>query len=201
MSPRGSAGRRQPGFTLIELIVAVAVFAVISAMVYAGLYSVLVGGDRALASAERFAEVQRAVAIVERDLSRIAPRPIRNGFGDTEPAVRVDQETVWLTTGAGLNPLDRSRSVFERVGYGLDAENRLIRYRFDALDQPIQAEPDERVLLTGVTDLRLRFNHEGEWLDDWPPLNNPDAPPLPAGIAIRIELEDHGTIERTFALR
>lgn len=198
--------RRQRAFTLIELVVAVAVFAVISAVVFTGLSATLTGGDHASRAAARLADIQTALATVARDLGQVAPRPIRNSFGETEPAVVWREGEIWVTRG-GLNPLyAQAPSPLRRIGYALEEEgDGLLRLSYPTADQAIGAEPTAQVILTGVESLRFRFHTGESWVDQWPPLQpaggqgNSDNP-LPAAIAIRIELEDYGAIERSFRL-
>jgi general secretion pathway protein J len=184
------------------MVVAVAVFAVVSAVVFTGLSATLTGSDHTGRAAERLADIQTALATVGRDLRQVAPRPIRNAFGETEPAVVWREGEIWITRG-GLDPLyAQPPSPLRRVGYALDeAEGGLLRLSHATADLPIGAEPATQVLLTGVESLRFRF-HTGEgWVDQWPPLQaGNDAPELPAAIAMRIELEDYGAIERSFRL-
>lgn len=200
-----AAPRRHNGFTLIELIVTVAVFAVISLVVFSGLGSTMTTAERSRDEGERLAEIQRAVARMDRDFGEVAPRPVRNAFGDREPALRWDQGQLWVTSGGRANYLERERSTLYRVGYAMDDdESGLLRLTHEALDQSIGAEPTERLLLDGIESLVFRF-HDGQgWIDEWPPMDGAgdsigDA--VPAAIAVRIELEDHGSIERSYRLR
>lgn len=199
------ATRSPRGFTLIELIVTVAVFAVVSVVVFSGLGSTMSTGERSREEGERLAEIQRAMARLDRDLGEVVARPVRNTFGDEEPAVRWEQGRLWVTSGGRENYLQRRRSALYRVGYRMnDEETGLLRLSYPALDQPIGAEPEERLLLDGVASLVFRFHSGGGWIDEWPPLDNQTGPQddaVPVGIAVRIELEDHGYIERSYRLR
>ncbi len=199
--------RAQRAFTLIELIVAVAVFAVISAVVFTGLSATLTGGDHTRRAADRLADIQTAMSAVARDLGQVAPRPIRNAFGDTEPAVVWREGEIWVTRG-GLNPLYApAPSPLRRVGYALDEErDGLLRLSYPTADQAIGAGPAEQIILTGLESLRFRFHTGDGWIDQWPPLrpageaSESPGEALPAAIAIRIELDDYGAIERSFRL-
>lgn len=190
------------GFTLIELIIAVAVFAVISVVVFTGLSATLGGGERVAREAEWLGNLQRAFATVGEDLGQVAPRPVRNTFGEREPPVLWRENELWVTRGGRERLLDPGLGNLQRVGYALDEEDGLLRLSHQTADQPIGAEPERRVILDGVDDLRFRFHTGEEWIDEWPPINAAadEINDLPAAIAIRIDLEDHGTIERSFRL-
>ena len=71
------------GFTLLELLVAVAVFAVVGVMAYGGLQAVMSQQQRTNEHAQRLADLQLAYRVMQRDLEQLIDRPIRNEYGDT----------------------------------------------------------------------------------------------------------------------
>ncbi|MGD8709390.1 MAG: type II secretion system minor pseudopilin GspJ [Ectothiorhodospiraceae bacterium] len=194
--------RRVSGFTLLELLVAVAIFALVSAMAYSGLHSVLSSQQSVRDEAERIAALQRAFTVLETDLEQAAARGIRDQYGGTQPAMVTDTGRLLFTRAGHRNPLGRRRSNLQRVGYGRDEEGRLIRYSWRALDQPFEAEPQERPLLDDVDDVSFRFlTEDNQWVEDWPPLVPQGEPPaLPVAVTLRIDLPDYGRLQRTFRM-
>jgi len=86
MSATGTA-TQQRGFTLLEVIIVVLIFAIMSAMAYGGLNSVLKTRVAVEASMQRTADLQRAYMRMRSDFQNLAMRPIRDNFGDTQPAL------------------------------------------------------------------------------------------------------------------
>ncbi|HEX5056053.1 MAG TPA: type II secretion system minor pseudopilin GspJ, partial [Gammaproteobacteria bacterium] len=84
--------RRGLGFTLIEVLIAVAVFGLMAAMAYSGLNSSLNISREAEKRGEKLHRVQLAVALIQRDLSQIALQQSRDEFGDMQPAVLTDNK-------------------------------------------------------------------------------------------------------------
>jgi len=75
--------QRNTGFTLLELLVSLSIFALIGVMAYGGLQSVMIQQSRTEEASQRLADLQKAYRIMRRDLEQIVVRKIRNEFGDT----------------------------------------------------------------------------------------------------------------------
>lgn len=196
--------RRASGFTLLEMLIAVAIFAVVGIMAYGGLQAVL--GQQVIAreNADRFREIQFAVQQLSRDLHQIQPRPVREELGDgSRAALRSDVRNrypIEFTRGGWSNPLGQPRATLQRVAYALD-DSRLMRLHWFAPDHTLGEAPVEREVLSGVREFRLRFFGIGGWSDDWPPrLGGDDPALLPAAVEFTLELEDWGEIRRLIEL-
>jgi general secretion pathway protein J len=191
---------RARGFTLLELLIAVAIFAVVGVMAYGGLQAVLTQQEIARQNADRFREIQFAVQQLSRDLYQLHPRPVREELGDgTRSAMLADARNryvVEFTRGGWSNPLAQPRAGVQRVAYDVDGD-RLMRLHWFAPDHTLAEDPVERELLSGVREFRLRFFSAGNWSEDWPPgLSGEDPAHLPTALEFIIELEDWGELRR-----
>lgn len=190
------------GFTLIEVLVALAVFAVVSAISFSGIMLLIDQRDRVTASSERLEAIQMAVAFLERDLRHASARPVRDPLGSPRPALLSgDLADLEFTRGGRANPLGLRRSELQRVGYQLQDEE-LRRLQWLVLDQQPDPERRERTLLEGVTAVELRFmGNNGDWQQTWPPAEaRPGTARLPRAVAITLELTDLGRIRRVITL-
>jgi general secretion pathway protein J len=188
------------GFTLLELLIAVAIFAVVGVMAYGGLQAVLTQQVVARENADRFRDIQFAVQQLGRDFYQLHPRPVREELGDgIRNALLGSARTrypVEFTRGGWSNPLGQPRAAVQRVAYQLD-EDRLVRLHWFVPDRTLAEEPVEREILSGVRDFRLRYFGAGGWSDEWPPgTGDPDPAQLPIALEFIIELEDFGEIRR-----
>lgn len=198
------------GFTLLEMLIAVAVFSVIALMAYGGLDSVLQAKAQTDRHAERLSELQMAMLMFERDISQVVPRGIRDSYGDEQPPLfgGGKEKAVLEWTRAGWsNPIGRVRSELQRVGYRLEGE-RLMRDSWMVLDRAQDSEPYRAVLLEGVKDFTIRFmDAQRKWQDSWPPqtlvpqgTSQNAAPQMPLAVEVKLELTDFGEITRLFSV-
>jgi len=204
-------GKRQSaGFTLLELLVAMGIFAVIGAMALGGLNAIVGQGSQTQEQTDRLARLQRAMRLIATDLASAEPRFVRDELGDSgEKPLIADGRggfLIRLTRGGWPNPANLPhRGTLQRVQYRLE-DGKLIREYWPVLDRVLGQEPRSEELLTGVTDVKLLFLDDqegaGEWQQQWPPLR--DAVALdgrrPRAIQLTLELDDWGTIERLVEL-
>ncbi|MFO7592806.1 MAG: type II secretion system minor pseudopilin GspJ [Pseudomonadota bacterium] len=191
----------QRGFSLLELLVAVAVFAVVSAVAYGGLSSVLQTRQQTDQHAKRLQALQQAMMMIQRDLSQAIDRPVRDQLGDLQPAlVQEGAGNLLVFTRAGrVNPLGLPRSTLQRVGYSLDGEGRLVRYLWPVLDRTQGQEPYAVVLLDSVRGAKVRFvDSRKEWQESWP--QGDESAPLPLAVEITLELDHWGGFQRLLPL-
>lgn len=209
---------RPRGFTLVEVLIALAVTAFVAAAAYAGLSAVIDGVETTRAVARRTEDLNRAFMILSRDLRQFAPRPVRDEFGELEPALSGGPLAPFpLTlTRTGWHPsAEQPRSHLERVSYYLEDE-ALWRLSWPVLDRASSVEPVRVRLLDGVEGLELRFldrldrltggrgsaidsrNWERSWIREvgvGTPLPTP-----PVALELRLELAGRGELRRLYAL-
>jgi general secretion pathway protein J len=207
------------GFTLLELLIAVAVFAVLSALAYGGLNNVLLTSRYAQEDAERLAALQLAMRYLQRDVEQAIGRQIRDQYGDPQPALKSaevdsDQPLLSFTRAGWPNPAGQLRSQLERVAYNFNRENKeLVRITWPELDGAGQDTAMKTTLLEGVDALKFRFmNEQGQWQAAWPPLQqssagnslslqqSPTVKPLPKALEVTLKVEPWGEISRLMVL-
>ena len=196
------------GFSLIELLVALAVFAALAAAAYGGLAEIARARGALAERQDRFAALVRAVSTVERDLWQAVSRPVRgNARGEELPALMGAADRIELTRLGFANPRAEPRSNLERVAYLVDA-GRLQRGRYAALDRAPGSVPAPSALLDHVESLRLRYlGPDGVWRDAWPPAELAGTPQgtlpvewLPRAIEFRLATTDTGELRRVIEL-
>lgn len=194
--------RNKRGFTLMELLIAIAVFAVLGAMSYGGLNTVLKTRSRTAEAADRLHTLQIALVLIQRDLSQIIDEPSRDEFGDPRPPITTefnDDRLIEFSRLGWNNPTQQLRSNFQRVAYGFE-DNILFRYYWPHFHRGPQEKAIRAELLEGLEKVSFRYRDKQEsWHDEWPPLNS-GVTELPQLIEITLELENGEEIKRLFTV-
>ncbi|MFO7760678.1 MAG: type II secretion system minor pseudopilin GspJ [Desulfobia sp.] len=192
------------GFTLLEVLVALAIFAVLSLLAYNGIKSMITSKQHITKEADQLAALQLAITRLSRDLEFAVDRPVCNEFGEERPAFVSRshlEEELELTRSGWRNPADHQRSSLQRVAYRL-MEGKLLRDSRPVSDQAYgqQQEPFSQELLDQVNNLEARFlDHSENWHNRWPPANS-HSRTLPRAVKITLELEDWGEVNRLLVL-
>ncbi|MGD8630147.1 MAG: type II secretion system minor pseudopilin GspJ [Gammaproteobacteria bacterium] len=199
-----STTRPAAGFTLLELLVALAIFSLIAVMSYNGLKVVLNTQAATEIQADALAEMQKVYLLMQRDIEQVVPRPVRDEYGDEQPALTGD-DALQLTRGGWSNPAGRLRSSLQRVGYAFE-DRQLVRYSWAVLDRAQDSEPQRQVLVGDVEEMTIRYlSANNEWQERWPnPLavaevNVPGAG-LPRAVEVTLEHERFGPLVWLFRL-
>lgn len=193
------------GFTLIEVLVAIAVFSIMSALAYSGLQGILNNQQQTDTISVRLTQLQKAIGIISRDLHHLTPRTIRDEFGDRESALLGNlggDSALQFTRSGWHNPLNLQRSTLQRVSYQLQDE-QLVRSSWRVLDRVQGSEADRVILLKDISELEFRFlDQKNQWHNSWPPLSSEggevETEKLPVAIELNITLPDWGRISRLY---
>jgi len=199
--------RASPGFTLVEMLVALFIFAIISA---AGVSIVTYGIDAKAATREatnRLRDVQIARALLKADLAQPVQRPVRDAYGDNRlPAFsggitrQGDGTLMSFVRGGWANPGQvEARSTLQFVQYAV-VDGKFIRRSRLRLDATANTPDDERVLLSGVSNVEVRFYSGGQWADRHGTGRKGEAG-LPDAVALDMDVAGFGHLTQLFLVR
>ena len=197
----------QLGFTLIEIMVAMAIFALIAVGSVAMLTAISDKNDLSEERMQSLQEMQRAMLIIERDFLQMVPRKARlegevsdNLVFAGKFAFESDSEGLGFVRSGWHNPqLTLRRSTLQSVAYRTQ-DNQLQRLFSTYVDNAIGYEPKMRVLLENVESVSFEFlekfdSKKFEWKEAEP------IEELPIAVAIIIKSKLYGEIRREFQVR
>ena len=187
----------QSGITLLELLVATAVFSIMSAAAYSSLQSSLKAEEYFGAAMQELEAVQMSLSVFQRDIMQLSPRTIRDAFGDGEAAfVLTGGRELTFTRGGNFSSLRLDRSELTRVAYAL-RDGQLIRSHWRRLDNTQGEQPLSASLVDNVSNLQIRvLDQNSIWHLDWPIAASGKI----RALEITLELEGWGEIRRLVPL-
>ncbi len=188
---------KNQGFTLLEVLLAIGITALIGVSTYTLLSQTLRTRDHLADQAENLRELQLMTAIVQNDLRQISSRIIRDQFGDYQPAIRLGGYSVYgpieFTRNGVANPLKLPKSNFQRIAYEL-TDGDFKRYVWPVLDQSPDSTPREQILLENVLEMSVKVLTGDDWRSEWPEDTGAARTPetlrkLPRAIALELTTE------------
>ena len=208
----------ESGFTLVEVLMAMAITVFVSVLSYQTLSTALAGIESARIESERLHEINRAFTVLSRDVRQMTNRPVRDEFGQMASAVsggELARDPLRLTRSGWHNSTGAPRSTLQRVAYRLE-EDKLLRLSYPVLDRTTAIEPTETVLIDGVEVFELRFLPSVNalevdrnqvidrrfWQENWVAdvgFTDKIIDP-PAAIEVRVILSDWGELERLYVM-
>ena len=203
MNRLNAGARAARGLTLVELLVAVAVFGLLAAAGVVVLAQAADNRDLLSARMARIAALQRTRALLQADLAQAAARRVRGPDGAPERSAFVGSHVRAVGDHPGalfalvrrgwINPDAERRPSLQYVEYRL-VGGRLERSTREGLDGGAAGEP--QVLLDGVRTLSIDYRADGRWNDGW--LGRLDN--LPQAVRLQLDVEGFGPMAWSFLL-
>lgn len=192
--------KNHAGFTLLEILIALFIFTVLSMILVGALHSVMNADAGTAKNAQRLRNLQLALVIMSREIEQTVNRPILNTSGSQEPAF-IGTPRIFKFTHTGFaNPTgELMRSSLQRTEY-LWSEGILWRKTWPVLDQAHQSLPMTRPLLGEVTDASFQYlDDNGRFQKNWPPPEGQENP-LPRAVRVNLTISNWGKMSQLYVV-
>lgn len=195
---------RNTGFTLIEVMVALVIFALLAALGYRGLDAVLGAEAHVRDEARTWRTLAVAFASIDEALGAAIDMPVRDRDGAVaapfsgSAARRRDDEPLLVFTRLGFAGYAGALADAQRVGLRLSG-GRIEQLVWPVLHAAPRTEPRAFTLADGIARVDLRYlSRDGAWHAAWPPAGKHAA--LPAAVELKLRLATGEEVSRFFAL-
>lgn len=196
---------RKNGFTLLEILIALTIFAVLATITSSSLYYAFTTRTKVNLQADRLNEIQLAVSIIQQDASQIVDRAIRGNEMRLFAALIGLPEYMEFTRDGILNPksMDK-RSTLKRVAFACQ-DGALVHRTWDSLDPVDHNHYQDRVLISQLKECHFSYLDKNlqsltEWREQQAANGNQKAALFPKALQINLTLKDWGQMNLLFII-
>lgn len=166
---------QQSGFTLIEVVVALTLFAAALVLVFGVVRSTGRATERAEATAQRSERMRAVQGLLRSQLSSAMPVPMRIEPESGEAVFLVGEGDGVEFVGNMPGYLSRGGPYWQRFDLVRGDDGLQLRFQFRQMtpDGPLEAERPPQVLLDGIRSARFEYRSlddemkPGPWRDEW----------------------------------
>ncbi len=169
--------KKQLGFTLMEVLVALFIMSIMSITAVSGLNAVLRSQSQQVGIAHQLQALQMTYTWLEQDLSQYVGREVINVHGERLPALMFNNDAdlskvgvegdilLVLTRGGIMEP--KNLSSLQRVAYAIK-DQQLIRYTWPVLDSVPATIIHPNIILHDIALIKLRYlSEQGTYYNNW----------------------------------
>ncbi len=195
--------KKTAGFTLLEVLLALMIFASLSMAANQVFSNVLRSDEQMKEVGAKLKNLQKTIIVLDSDFRQMLARQYRNGGeGAKEQLLEIsdnllDSEVqgIRFVRGGWINPQQLfPRSEVVKVGYRIRDE-KLERIRWLYPDDSPSMEPAEMTVMEGIKDISFEVLNGSSWTNEW------DAPAeMPKSIRVSLDTKQYGKITRVYLL-
>jgi general secretion pathway protein J len=194
------------GFTLIEIVIAIAIFAIIASISSSILYQSFQIKERSVIQSNKINNLQLAISLLDKDFKQVIERPVRGNEMHLFPSFIGQKDYVEFTRGGAVNPMSsEKRSTLKRIAY-LCKNGRLVRRVWAKLDTPNRDIYHDTTMLHNLNKcsfayIGLHQNIVPTWYQYSSRKNNKTInTPLPKAVQLTIKINGLGGSKFAFML-
>lgn len=187
------------GFTLLEILIALFIFTLISIIMTSVLHSLLNSQSVTEKKSLRLNALETTLILLENDLGQTINRPILSNRNTIDAFIGTPSRISFTHAGL-INPLGQlQRSTLQRTEYFLDKE-QFVRMTWPVLDQTSKTQGNQRILLDDVYDMHFEYlDHAGHFHNSWL-IQESDGAVLPKAVRVTLTISHWGTITQLYLI-
>ena len=187
------------GFTLVEMLIALAIFSLVSMTAGSLLYQAVEAQSRATVLGDRLIDVERGLGRIARDLAQFVSRDVRDELGGTVSAMQISLNMIEFTRSGWSNPAQHARSELQRVRYSVK-EGALQRDYWDVLDRAPESMPRSQKIIDKVEWVNFEPIAPDHLVDGELDLHGLDEEQIPLGVRVLVSVQGYGELIRVLEL-
>lgn len=194
--------KKKCGFTLMEVLVALAVFAILATITSTAMYQAFNTRARVTVQADRLSELQLGIALISRDTQQMVTRSVLGNDLHLFPPFTGHANYIEFTRGGDNSAIaGEVYAKLKRVAYLCHAD-QLVRRTWNVLDGPTRAQSQDKILLTHLDKCKFAFlTHNQQILAEWQEYalqSDQRQETLPPAIQLTLKLKDWGKMSLLF---
>jgi general secretion pathway protein J len=195
---------KNKGYTLLEIMIALAVFAILATITASSMQQAFSTRARVNVQANQLNNLQLALTLITKDTEQLLERAIRGDEMHDFPPFIGQENYLEFTRGGLVNPEGiELRSTLQRVAY-LCMNRKLIRRTWEHLDTPTRKQYEDRLLLDNLDDCTFAYlAHNHQIMAEWQAYaiqQNQMRETLPVAIQLNLTLHDWGNMNLLFPI-
>lgn len=192
------------GFTLIEILLALSIFAILATITASTLYYAFHNRERVSAQTETLIALQLAVSIMQQDTSLAIERSIRGNDMHPFSAFIGQNGYMEFTRDGIINPNSmEKRSTLKRVAYICEGD-KLIHRTWGSLNTINRSDTEDKILLSNLSDCHFNYlNRSLQTLSEWREQavsQDQTKEPWPKAVQINLKLKEWGEMNMLFII-
>lgn len=193
----------QRGLTLIELLIAVGILAVLALLASTLLGTSLDNQAHLRSSSRSLEELGLSITLLRRDMEQMLNRDGRDEYGTRQSSPLLSfaegelYQLEFTRDGRRQLPGEGFGSSLERIRYGLE-DKQFVRYSATVPDPVNATEWRKQKMMDGITGIKFSFYSQGKWHREWPPSSvglAPSGEGLPLAVSLRLDTERWGVVD------
>ena len=201
--------RKQSGFTLIEIIIAIVIYSIIATICYRIVTSLILTKQITDEEQNKWSNLSLLMSHLSNDWNKSIPLSVRDQYGNLLPPLQgkdkllsfSDAQLEFTVNGYLPSTLFYSTVIPpKRIGYRF-YNGAVYLITWPMLNRVQQTRPEITMLMDGIKEFKIDYLYNDQsWKPVWPALASPESNVMPKSFRVKVVLKTGEEINRQWAL-